>query len=326
MAIGELGLTMLSVLSVIFPIFFIILLGFASVKSNLVAFTAVGAMGRYVLYLALPAVIIKTILALDIERILHLQYLSAYAIASLVLIIFATLFLWRIKRLAKIDSALMVTGIVVPNSAFIGYPILMQLMDNPPVNAFAMALMVENIFIMPLCFILLDYCYLDKPMCLRSQLKGIAKRAMTNPLLVAIVLGVMGNLVSLQLPMPIMTGLTLLASSAVAVALFVIGGSLANIVVREVNGLQLLLTGIGKLLLHPLLTGLLIYWFIPLPAELAMALIIITAVPMMSVYTIVGGLYQKAEFCATAQLVTTACSVLTIPLVIYLASMVWPLN
>ncbi|WP_237476201.1 AEC family transporter [Vibrio eleionomae] len=143
---------MLTVFSVILPIFLVILVGYVSSKLKLLSQQALSEMGRYVIYIALPAVIIKTVLSIDIQAMLNVRYLAAYLCSSLVVTALGWLFYIRVMKLNKLDSAVSITGMVVPNSSFIGYPVILQLIDNPPVNAFAMALLVENLCITLLYF------------------------------------------------------------------------------------------------------------------------------------------------------------------------------
>lgn len=309
----------MNVLSVVFPIFVIIFLGYLCVKRRLVSAGAVAEMGRYVMYLALPAVIIKTLLELPLSELFNPRYLLAYLLTSLSVMVAGFYLLRRGMQQDGLDSALMMTGMVVPNSAFIGYPVMLQLMDTPPVSGFAMALIIENLCILPVCFVLMDFHAISSQSGLRDRIIGVVKRTGKNPLLISIVLGVAGNILSLPLPDVINQTLSLLAPSAVSVALFVIGGSLATIVIKETRWWPLLTTVGVKLVIHPLVALLLMSWLLPGQTALTMTLVVITAVPMFSIYAVVGEVYSRRSFCATAQLVATIASLVTIPVILSVA-------
>lgn len=309
----------MNVLSVVFPIFLIIFLGYLCVRRRLISATSVGEMGRYVIYLALPAVIVKTMIDLPMSDLFNGRYLLAYLLTSLSVMTSGYWLLSRTAKQTRLDSSVMMTGMVVPNSAFIGYPIMLQLMESPPVSGFAMALIIENLCIMPLCFILMDYHSITTQSGLRTRLSGVARRVVKNPLLIAIVLGVSVNVMSVPVPDVVRQALSLLAPSAVSVALFVIGGSLAGVVVSETRWPPLSLTMIGKLIVHPLVALLMMSWLLPDEPELTMILVVVTAVPMLSVYAIIGEIYHRRAFCATAQLTTTAASLVTIPMMLTIA-------
>lgn len=309
----------MNVLSVVFPIFVIIFLGYLCVRRGLISAGAVAEMGRYVMYLALPAVIIKTLMELPLSELFNPRYLLAYLLTSLSVMVAGFYLLRRGMQQGGLDSALMMTGMVVPNSAFIGYPVMLQLMDSPPVSGFAMALIIENLCILPVCFILMDFHATSSQSGLRSRIMGVLKRTSKNPLLISIVLGVAGNILAIPLPGVVNQTLTLLAPSAVSVALFVIGGSLATIAIKETRWWPLLTTVSVKLVVHPLVALLLMSWLLPGQTALTMTLVVITAVPMFSIYAVVGEVYARRSFCATAQLVATAASLVTIPMMLSIA-------
>ncbi|RQW64968.1 AEC family transporter [Vibrio viridaestus] len=314
---------MLTVLSVIFPIFLIMLIGYVAARLSLVSSHSLSDMGRYVIYIALPAVILKTVLNIDLQAMLNYRYLSAYALASIALTLIGLFFYQKILGLGKLDTSVSITGMVLPNSSFIGYPIIIQLIDNAPVNAFAMALLVENLCVLPLCFILMDYSNLNNQQPLKIKVYTLLKRIIKNPLLIAILLGVIGNLLDLQLPATLETTLDLLAPSAVAVALIVIGGALAQIRIGRSNVTQLLSVTMGKLIIHPLLAILMLHLLLPGHYELKLALVIIAAMPMFSVYSVIGDMYRRQAFCSSAQLVTNLLSIITIPIMITLAQAIF---
>ncbi|EPB4932320.1 AEC family transporter [Vibrio fluvialis] len=122
----------MNVLSVVFPIFLVIFLGYLCVRRRLISATSVAEMGRYVMYLALPAVIVKTLIDLPLDDLFNLRYLLAYLLTSVSVMVLGYWLLNKAGAQSKLDSAVMMTGMVVPNSAFVGYPIMLQLMDTPP--------------------------------------------------------------------------------------------------------------------------------------------------------------------------------------------------
>ncbi|MFT7058720.1 MAG: putative permease [Pseudorhodobacter sp.] len=112
----------------------------------------------------------------------------------------------------------------------------------------------------------------------------------------------------------------MIATSAVALALFVIGGSLAQVALKGNLSLALQITA-GKLLLHPLAAVLILALIAALglpglPTDLAACLIIATAVPMMGVYTIFAQEEGMEVVAALAMLLTTSASFFTLSAVL----------
>ncbi|MDP5253056.1 MULTISPECIES: AEC family transporter [unclassified Vibrio] len=309
----------MDLLSVIAPIFIIILIGFLCAKAKLLSVTTFAEMGRYVMYVALPAVIVKTLLTLDLAALFNPNYFISYICASLVTLGLGIVVFIALLKQPWPTTSVSVTGMVVPNSAFIGFPLLSQILADPPLSGFAMALIVENLIVVPICFVLMDYHHSSSSSSLATKVWLVLKRSIKNPLLIAIVLGIVGNLAQITLPQVAQTTLDLLAPSAVAVALFVIGGSLATVVLSETHWRAVTLTLMGKLVLHPLIAMAIGYALLRDHPELFLTLVLITCVPMLSTFTVIGERYRQSAFCASTQLLTTLCSLLTIPLMVFLA-------
>ena len=109
----------------------------------------------------------------------------------------------------------------------------------------------------------------------------------------------------------------MLAMSSAAVSLFVIGGSLVGLhikgLVRDVSAIAL-----GKLLLHPLAVGLMVWLVPPDDATLRAAAVVFASVPMLSIYPILAQKYGFEGFCAAALLLATVLSFVTISLILWL--------
>ena len=68
----------------------------------------------------------------------------------------------------------------------------------------------------------------------------------------------------------------------------------------------------SKLLIHPLLVALMLWLLPPFDPELELAALLIAAMPMMSIYPIIGGNYGYGSQCASILILTTALSFVTV--------------
>ena len=71
------------VLNITAPIFFLILLGFVGTKYQLLSKDALPALSKFVLYFALPSVMITKISSLDLRAVVDLSYMGVYALGGL---------------------------------------------------------------------------------------------------------------------------------------------------------------------------------------------------------------------------------------------------
>ena len=103
----------------------------------------------------------------------------------------------------------------------------------------------------------------------------------------------------------------MLAQASVAVALFTIGGTLVgNPIKGDLESIGTVLT--GKLIIHPILVFLLLMLAPTLDEELKLSMLILAAMPMLSVFPIIGSNYGAGKLCASILLLTTVTSFISI--------------
>jgi predicted permease len=136
-------------------------------------------------------------------------------------------------------------------------------------------------------------------------------------MILGVVLGFVFSLLQWRLPEPVSRSVGLLAASCSAVALFVIGGSLAGQAVRGIwRDVSLIM--VGKLLLHPLVVLLLVMVLPPMPRDMQVAVVVLSAVPQMGIYPILAQRYGHDGLAASAQLATTVVSFVSLSLLLWL--------
>jgi predicted permease len=309
---------MLAVLSTTAPIFLLIALGFIAVRTRLMPADAIPGLGRLVMYIAMPAMIFSTLASMNFDQVIDPTYLLVYGAGSALALVAGLGISKLLLRDSVAAGGVKAIGMAVSNSAFFGYPVLVLVFDDPPTNAFAMALMIENMLILPLALVIIEYGVgRQNGTSLASVWKSVLVRVMKNPLIMAIIAGVLASAIDLQLPAVMIKSLGMLSGTAAPVALFVVGGSLVNSSLRG-NLSEIGLVVAGKLALHPLLMVLLI-WLLPdFDPRLQLAAVLMAAMPMMSIYPIIGGNYGYRNLCASILLVTTVLSFVTISLTLKL--------
>jgi malonate transporter len=115
----------------------------------------------------------------------------------------------------------------------------------------------------------------------------------------------------------------ILAASSTAVSLFVIGGSLVGLGVRGMRR-DVAAIAPGKLVLHPLVVGAMVWLVPPATPALRQAAIVFASMPMLGIYPILAQKYGLEGFCAAALLLTTVVSFVSINVVLcLLASSTW---
>ena len=307
---------MYAILLITLPIFSIIALGYAMVRFGLFAKPEMRVMGRFVINLALPALVFKALSERPIAEIANSHYLLAYALGSLTVmgLMAGTARFLRKKPLEV--SAILGIGVSMSNSGFIGYPIVSQFLGPPAAVALALCMVVENVIVLPLTLVMAESGVRNGGR-LRSVLPGIFLGLLKNPLILAILAGFACALLEARPPRPIARAIEMIAMASSPLALVVIGGTLVGLELKGMIG-DIAQVVVGKLLLHPLAVCLAFLLLPSVDPQLRNAGIAFAAMPMLSIYPIVALKYGLESFCAAVLLAATVSAFFTISAVLWL--------
>jgi malonate transporter len=314
---------MLKILAITGPIYVAIAFGYVMTRLGVFNVADMRALGKYVIYIALPALLFKAMAQGPIAENLNGAYLLVYSIGSLAVLGIGWLWGRRVMRLRQTDAAFLSMGMMCSNSAFVGYPVLLLVVAPVAGMALALNVIVENIVALPLLLALAEHGRDQGPRDYRVIGRSIRALA-RNPLILAVAAGIGISLVGTKLPEPVVRTISLFAASSGAVSLIVIGGTLVGVPVTGV-GRRVAPIAIGKLILHPIAV-LLAAQSLPLiggPAmipSLRLAAVLSAAMPMFGVYPILAQAYQAGGTSAAALLITTSASFVT------LSGLLWALS
>ncbi|WP_286237619.1 AEC family transporter [Neptuniibacter halophilus] len=308
---------MLQLFLLTLPIFILITIGYFAVRAGWVSESALPSLGSYVIKLALPALLFKSMASRPVEESLNFDYMLAYACGSVFLMLIAFTVSTRLRGASCWESAFQGLGSTLANSAFIGLAITGELFGSAAATAVALTMLVDLLILIPLGLIMADLCSGEGDPVQRTL--QLFKRTLVNPLVLSIAAGLIVAWQGLSLPAVLEQAIGTLGSSAPAVALFVIGGSLVG---SSVSGR---LADIGqmtlfKLIFHPAAVALAI-WLLPEfdPVMQTLA-ILMAAMPMASVLSLLGQRYGQTALCASSLVVATALSFMSINLVLIILS------
>lgn len=306
---------MLDILSITTPIYLAIATGFLAARFGLFSKAEMRVLGRFVIHIALPALLFNALIQRRFDEILNGTYVTAYVAGSLLNLALAML--WA-RRLAVSDPGArpyIAMGMTCSNSGFVGFPIMLLTLPSVAGIALALNMLVENILLLPLLMSLAEH----REEAGSSRLRAIGQsilRLRKNPLIIAIFAAFVLSLLELKLPAAVSRTVALFSQASSAVSLFVIGGTLYGLSAKGMRSKIVPIT-LGKLVLHPLLVWLalalvLLLGMPALPPDLRTALLLTAALPIMSIYPILGMRHGHEGFCAAALLSTTILSFFTL--------------
>jgi malonate transporter len=308
---------MLQTLAITGPIYLVIALGFLAGRFEVFSKAEMRVLGKFVVKFALPALVFTALSQRPVNDILNGRYILGYAIGSLVVMLIAFAWGWWRQGKSFTLSALCGLGMSSSNSGFVGYPIAVQVVGpSSAAVGLALCMVVENLVMIPLTLLMAESGDAGAGKWHRILMQSLGQLA-RNPIILAMVGGFGVALLGLPISAVLARTINMLAMSSTAVSLFVIGGALVGLHMkgmrRDVSAIAL-----GKLLLHPLAVGLMLWLVPPSDPTLQAAGVVFASVPMLSIYPILAHKYGFEGFCAAALLLATVLSFVTISAILWI--------
>ncbi|WP_109473498.1 AEC family transporter [Ornithinimicrobium cavernae] len=280
----------MDIVSVIIPFFALVLIGYLAARSRALPLEAVAGLNSYVLYFALSALLFQLGARTPVVELLDPVLMLLWLVAGLLVMAPAVAIARRSGR-GWLDASFGGLIAVLPNSGFMGLPLIAALVGADSGGPIITSLLVDIVLMQSLA-IALSQRARGGHSGVRAQVAAALSRVSRNPMPWAIVLGAAWGVTGRRLPGPLDDVLTMLAESATPVALFTIGAVLARQQMRARAAGErptALLSGdvpwltVLKLALHPVAVWLLglaaIGAGLPLEESALVVLVLVAALP-----------------------------------------------
>jgi malonate transporter len=304
---------MLSILAIVAPVFALIASGYICRRIGVIGLAAVSELNRFVVYLALPALLFDVMAHATPAELMQPGFIAAFGLACGAVFygtVGVSLLAGRPLAWASIDGLL---GSYA-NTAYMGFPVLLMLFGNDSLVPVTIASIITVCVLFASAIVLIEVGSHSERHPLRLAGK-VLRSLVRNPLLIAPVLGALYGATGLGLPTPAETFLKLLGGAASPLALVVIGLFLAEprpVAPAEVRTSAVLAT--VKLFVQPALTWALAA-AMAVPPRLAAMAILLAAMPTGTGPFMLAEFYKLPAVVTSAViLVSTLGSVLTLPL------------
>lgn len=306
---------MIEVLSVTLPIYLIVATGFLATRTGYVEAAEIRSLGRVVMRVCMPATIFVNIARNPITEILRWDFVLGYLAASLLVFAAGLAFSLKVLKRPRQTAVLEAMGMCCSNSAFMGFPVAALVVGDAALQAFTMAMLVENIVMMPLAVTIADSAGGRglSVAALRQTVSGMVR----NPLLLSVLAAVAFSLSGFALPTALERTLSMLAPVSAPVALLAVGGAVASLPMAPPGGSIAWIVA-GKLIAHPLSVLACLVLIGTLPQDLLISGVLIASVPMMSIYALFGLRWGEESLAASALILTTALSFFTVSAILFL--------
>lgn len=307
--------TFLHILAITTPIFALIGIGYVSTRFGLFARSDMRVLGKFVLMLALPALIFRALTQRSLAEVFNPTYLAAYLVGSLGALWLAYDVARRMLHHGHVTATFSAMGASCSNSGFVGYPILLLALPDIAGVVLALNMVVENLAVIPLLLFMAEHGKEQHPDPIQA-LRAALLRLVRNPMVLGLLAGLAVSVSGWTLPAPVVRTVDMLALASGAVSLVVIGGTLVGLPLRGLVWTVAPLP-LAKLVLHPLLVWaawtLLVGVGLPAASDhLRTAAILSAAMPMMGMFPTLAQAHGQDDWSAVALVLTTITAFFTL--------------
>lgn len=262
-------------LNAIFPVFLLIVLGFAMRHYRWLSDNFWDDAEKLVYFLLFPAMLISKMSVADLSDTNAIPLISALWLSLAVISILT----FAVKPLLKVENhsfSSVFQGATRINT-FIGLSLAENILGNSGlVTAVIIAAILIPILNFLVVIVLQHYGQKDEA----ANFKSVFKQILKNPLIIGCAVGLGLNLANIQLPSPLQISISILGSTALPIGLLAVGAAL---VFKDLKSVMrpLLISSVLRLMVYPLVAYLFTLAF-GFDRETQLAVLIFSAVPTAS--------------------------------------------
>lgn len=302
------------IINAVFPLFALILIGYLSARRRLLGPGAVDSLNKFVVYMALPALLFQAMAQITWEQVNQPGFVVASSLA--IATVFAASYLFDRRRRGRLaDASIEGLAASYSNAGFMGIPLCLMLFGEASLPPVIITTLLTACALFAFSIVLIEIDLLGSPNVLRTARKVIVS-LLRNPLVAAPLLGTLVAALGWPLPYAVEQFTTLLGAAASPCALITIGLFLAQGEPTEHHGTVWRIVGL-KLLLHPLVTFVLVYWVFDMPPLWAATAVLLSALPVGTGPFMLAKLYEREPaITSRAILLSTVLSLITVSLLV----------
>jgi malonate transporter and related proteins len=308
---------MAEIFTIIAPVFIVMMLGFGLGKTKLFPEGSSAILIAFVWYVAIPALMFRSLAPKDLPSAHELIFVATYYGCLYVVYTAGMLLTRRLFAFSAAEQGIFSLTTCFVNGGFIGIPIMDGAFGAEGVRLLLVILSFHTLTLIPVTTFIIERAQKvggEGPGLLAATFKSVRQ----NPILIALLCGLTWSALSLPFPVWLDKVLELPANSAAPVGLFAAGLALSN--VRIAGNLHHSALSVAfKLLVLPLLVFSTAHYLLGLEPMWVGVATLTAALPSgMVPYTIALRYGVGARRAATAVLLSTGLSAVTLSVVLYL--------
>jgi predicted permease len=310
---------MSATLSVVLPIFGLVLAGYVCRRFNIFSAAATSELNRFVVWLGLPALFFDITASASWDELAGPAY-GALAFTLACVIVFIITFAFRFRGHGLGETSMDALNASYPNSGYMGFPLGLLVFGPSSFPLVTISAIITVCLFFGFTLILLEIAVREERRA-GPMIRAVTLSLIKNPLIVSPILGVLFASSGLTMPKGVEAFIDLLGGAASPCALVALGTFMAD----DRDGEEVtspsdiaLLTAL-KLILVPAIAYVLTYHVFPMPKEMADLTILLSALPTGTGPFMLAEYYKRgAAVTANTILYSTIASVVTLAIILYL--------
>ena len=315
----------MNILSIILPLIVVALLGYICTKTRWLSREQLNALSKFTFSISIPAFLFYQMAKADLSEQVSPQLFAAFYLPVLTCYLVTWLisyFFYKEKQLNNQDisskknsaaSAVFALGASYSNTVIVGLPVLLAAMGEQVIGIIFLIVTFHSAMLFALTSAISAKAT-SKHGIKRFNWVNFIKQTINNPLIISILSGLIVNILGITLPDFLQASLALISKPAIALALFILGASLAFYQVRQ----ELTFISIAcfsKLILLPILVLITSQYIFKLEPLVVTVLVILSACPTgVNAYLIAATHQQHQQTVAGTVVLSTLLSIVSIPL------------
>jgi len=293
------------------PLFALIFCGYIARWRGVMGDGSAKVLNNFVLYFALPALLVRTLAGLPIAALLDARFIVIWVVVGGALFVSVALLAAGTFGQRKPDAVIQAAGASLGNVGFLGLTVVVSLLDREAIAVVSMAIMLDLVLIVPTTVALLDLLGSSQASSLQKTLANVARSLVGNPFVASIFLGLVLSFANLEFPPGVDDFLRTLGMAAVPTALFAIGVTLYGQPISA-HWMEVTLLSVLKLVVHPLIILGAAILVPDIPRDIAVAATLLAALPVANNAFVIATRFDvRPSVVSGAILVSTSASLVT---------------
>ncbi len=306
-------------LEIVLPVFAIILCGYVIGRKGWVAGSALKGLSFFVYYLAIPALLFRTMALGNISDDLDFSLIISFYSVSLLIFTFSALLGRFFYGHQLKEAAVMAMGATYGNLLLLGFPLVYSAFGDEGMVPLTMLIAFQAPILMALTSMLTEYDLSREQgsgQGVQAMGRALVKSIVRNPIIIGLILGGIYQFSGMEL-FPLLDRFTsIMGGAVVPCALFSLGVSLTGFKLSGDLKQSFLIVGL-KTVVYPSIVAFLVFFVIDVPPLWAAVAVILAAQPTgVNVFILAQQYGVFSARAASIVLASTILSVVTVTVLI----------